>query len=82
MRGPMNVTDIQIAICGSAGDGTIAAGSILNQAMARAGYKVIAFDVYPAEIRGFGECIACSRITAAQVYSLLDQSVVLFCIKV
>ena len=43
----MSATDIQIAICGSAGDGTIAAGSILNQAMARAGYKVIAFDVYP-----------------------------------
>ena len=67
---PMNDTDIQIAICGSAGDGTIAPASILNQAMARAGYKVIAFDVYPAEIRGFGECIACSRITSEQVYSL------------
>ena len=73
----MSATDIQIAICGSAGDGTIAAGSILNQAMARAGYKVIAFDVYPAEIRGFGECIACSRITSAQVYSLKAQSDVL-----
>ncbi|MFV2092278.1 MAG: 2-oxoacid:acceptor oxidoreductase family protein [Hyphomicrobiales bacterium] len=45
-------TDIQIAICGSAGDGTIAAGDILKQAMARAGYNVIAFDVYPPEIRG------------------------------
>ena len=73
----MSGTDIQIAICGSAGDGTIAAGSILNQAMARAGYKVIAFDVYPAEIRGFGECIACSRITSEQVYSLKAQSDVL-----
>jgi 2-oxoglutarate/2-oxoacid ferredoxin oxidoreductase subunit alpha len=73
----MSDTDIQIAICGSAGDGTIAAGGILNQAMARAGYKVIAFDVYPAEIRGFGECIACSRITSTQVYSLKAQSDVL-----
>ena len=73
----MSDTDIQIAICGSAGDGTIAAGGILNQAMARAGYRVIAFDVYPAEIRGFGECIACSRITSAQVYSLKAQSDVL-----
>ena len=69
----MTQTDIQIAICGSAGDGTIAAGGILNQAMARAGYKVIAFDVYPAEIRGFGECIARSRITSQQVYSLKGQ---------
>ncbi len=73
----MSDTDIQIAICGSAGDGTIAAGGILNQAMARAGYRVIAFDVYPAEIRGFGECIACSRITADQVYSLKARSDVL-----
>src|SRR5690606_42113765 len=45
--------------------------------MARAGYKVIAFDVYPAEIRGFGKCIACSRITSEQVYSLTAQSDVL-----
>jgi 2-oxoglutarate ferredoxin oxidoreductase subunit alpha len=73
----MTGTDIQIAICGSAGDGTIAAGGILNQAMARAGYRVIAFDVYPAEIRGFGECIACSRITSEQVFSLKAQSDVL-----
>ncbi len=73
----MSATDIQIAICGSAGDGTIAAGGILNQAMARAGYKVIAFDVYPAEIRGFGECIARSRITSDQVYALKAQSDIL-----
>jgi 2-oxoglutarate/2-oxoacid ferredoxin oxidoreductase subunit alpha len=74
---PIVDTDIQIAVCGSAGDGTIATGDILNQAMARAGYRVIAFDVYPAEIRGFGECIACTRITSEQVYSLKQQSDVL-----
>jgi 2-oxoglutarate ferredoxin oxidoreductase subunit alpha len=74
---PLVDTDIQIAVCGSAGDGTIATGDILNQAMARAGYRVIAFDVYPAEIRGFGECIACTRITSEQVYSLKQQSDVL-----
>jgi 2-oxoglutarate ferredoxin oxidoreductase subunit alpha len=67
-------TDIQIAICGSAGDGTIAAGDILKQAMARAGYNVIAFDVYPPEIRGFGKCIARARITSEQVYSLKSES--------
>ncbi len=71
------VTDIQIAICGSAGDGTIAAGDILKRAMARAGYKVIAFDLYPAEIRGFGKCIARTRITANQVYSMKQKSDVL-----
>ena len=70
-------TDIQIAICGSAGDGTIAAGSILKHAMANAGYRVIAFDTYPAEIRGFGKCIARVRITSEPVYSLKAKSDVL-----
>ncbi len=73
----MDATDIQIAICGSAGDGTIAAGEILRQAMAQAGFKVIAFDVYPPEIRGFGECIARTRFTSQAVYSMKEQSDVL-----
>lgn len=70
-------TDLQIAICGSAGDGTIAAGDILKQAMAGAGYRVIAFDTYPAEIRGFGKCVARTRVTSEQVYSMKPQSDVL-----
>jgi 2-oxoglutarate/2-oxoacid ferredoxin oxidoreductase subunit alpha len=70
-------TDIQIAVCGSAGDGTIAAGDILKRAMAMAGYKVIAFDVYPPEIRGFGKCISRVRITSEQVFSLKPKSDVL-----
>ncbi len=73
----MDATDIQIAICGSAGDGTIAAGEILRQAMALAGFKVIAFDVYPPEIRGFGECIARTRFTSQAVYSMKEKSDVL-----
>jgi 2-oxoglutarate ferredoxin oxidoreductase subunit alpha len=70
-------TDIQIALCGSAGDGTIAVGDILKQAMARAGYRVIAFDQYPAEIRGFGKCVSRTRITSRQVYSMKPESDVL-----
>lgn len=70
-------TDVQIGICGSAGDGTIAAGDILKRAMARAGYRVIAFDEYPAEIRGFGKCVARTRITTEQVYSMKPKSDVL-----
>lgn len=73
----MSTTDIQIAICGSAGDGTIAAGDILRNVMAGIGYKVISFDVYPAEIRGFGKCISRLRITTEQAYSLKHQSDVL-----
>ncbi|MDP6622260.1 MAG: 2-oxoacid:acceptor oxidoreductase subunit alpha [Alphaproteobacteria bacterium] len=72
-----NGTDIQIAFCGSAGDGTIAVGDILKQSMARAGYRVIAFDQYPAEIRGFGKCIARTRITSSQVYSMKHETDVL-----
>jgi 2-oxoglutarate/2-oxoacid ferredoxin oxidoreductase subunit alpha len=70
-------TDIQIAIVGSAGDGTIAAGDILRRAMAEMGYRVISFDLYPAEIRGFGKCIARLRVTNQQAYSLKAQSDVL-----
>jgi 2-oxoglutarate ferredoxin oxidoreductase subunit alpha len=70
-------TDFQIAVCGSAGDGTIAAGDLLKQAMADAGYRVIAFNTYPAEIRGFGKCIARTRITSEQVYSMKPRSDVL-----
>ena len=70
-------TDVQIAICGSAGDGTIAAGDLLKQAMANAGYRVIAFNTYPAEIRGFGKCIARTRIASEQVYSMKPRSEVL-----
>ncbi len=73
----MNGTDIQIAVCGSAGDGTIAAGEILRQGMALAGYKIIAFDVYPPEIRGFGKCIARTRIATHPVYSIKELSDVL-----
>jgi 2-oxoglutarate ferredoxin oxidoreductase subunit alpha len=70
-------TDIQFAIVGSAGDGTIAAGDILRRAMAEMGYRVISFDVYPAEIRGFGKCIARLRVTDQQAYSLKPKSDVL-----
>ena len=73
----MSVTDVQFAICGSAGDGTIAAGDILKRTMALMGYKVIAFDVYPAEIRGFGKCISRVRVSSDQAYSLKRQSDVL-----
>ena len=73
----MTATDIQIAICGSAGDGTIAAGDILRNVMAAVGYRVISFDIYPAEIRGFGKCIARMRVTTDQAYSLKQKTDIL-----
>jgi 2-oxoglutarate ferredoxin oxidoreductase subunit alpha len=70
-------TDIQIAICGSAGDGTIASGDIMKRAAALMGFNVIAFDVYPPEIRGFGKCISRIRISSQQAYSLKQESDIL-----
>lgn len=70
-------TDIQIAICGSAGDGTIASGDIMKRAAALMGFNVIAFDVYPPEIRGFGKCISRIRISSTQAYSLKHESDIL-----
>lgn len=74
-------TDIQVAICGSAGEGTIAAGDILRSALADAGYRIISFDTYPPEIRGFGKCIARLRVTTEQAYSLKQQSDVLIALN-
>lgn len=73
----MSATDIQISVIGSAGDGTIAAGDMLRRALAEIGYRVISFDLYPAEIRGFGKCIARLRATSVQTYSLKARSDVL-----
>ncbi|HXY21333.1 MAG TPA: 2-oxoacid:acceptor oxidoreductase family protein, partial [Burkholderiaceae bacterium] len=74
-------TDVQISICGSAGEGTIAAGDILRNALAATGYRIISFDAYPAEIRGFGKCVARLRATTEQVYSLKEKSDVLVCLN-
>ena len=73
----MTETDIQLMFCGSAGDGTIAVGDIFKRAMAKAGFKVIAFDIYPPEIRGFGKCISRVRVTSRQAYSLKQNSDIL-----
>ena len=69
-----NGTDIQFAICGSAGDGTIASGDIVKRAAAAVGYHVLAFDVYPPEIRGFGKCISRIRVSSEQAYSLKEET--------
>jgi 2-oxoglutarate ferredoxin oxidoreductase subunit alpha len=68
----MAKVDITIEVCGTSGDGTIAAGGILNQAMSLAGYSVLAFDTYPAEIRGFGRCVTRSRFGDEPQVALTD----------
>ena len=61
--------DIVIEICGSAGEGTISAGEILTRCMSDQGFEIMSYDSYPAEIRGFGKCVAHSRIGSTPILS-------------
>ena len=44
--------DMTVEICGMSGDGTIAAGGLLNEAMSRAGFSVLAFESQHDRILG------------------------------
>lgn len=69
----MSNVDMTIEICGMSGDGTIAAGGLLNEAMSKAGFSILAFDSYPAEIRGFGRCVTRSRVGDEEMLALGDE---------
>jgi 2-oxoglutarate ferredoxin oxidoreductase subunit alpha len=69
----MAKVDLTIEICGMSGDGTIAAGGILNEALSRAGLSVLAFDSYPAEIRGFGRCVTHARVGDQEMLALSEK---------
>ena len=73
----MPKVDMTIEICGMSGDGTIAAGGLLNAAVSEAGFSVLAFDSYPAEIRGFGRCVTHSRIGEEEMLALREKAHVL-----
>jgi 2-oxoglutarate/2-oxoacid ferredoxin oxidoreductase subunit alpha len=70
----MAKVDITIEVCGMAGDGTIAAGGLINEAMSLGGFSVLGFDSYPAEIRGFGRCVTRSRIGSEEIVALRDKT--------
>lgn len=65
----MKEINIVVEICGSAGEGTISAGEILSRFMSSQNYEIMSFDSYPAEIRGFGKCVAHTRISSAPINS-------------
>ncbi len=73
----MQKVDETIEVCGMAGDGTIAAGGLINEAMSLGGFSVLAFDSYPAEIRGFGRCVTHSRIGSDGILALTGKTQVL-----
>jgi 2-oxoglutarate ferredoxin oxidoreductase subunit alpha len=73
----MSDVDLTIEICGMSGDGTIAAGGLLNSALSIAGFSILAFDSYPAEIRGFGRCVTRSRVGKEEMLALSDKTDIL-----
>ena len=73
----MRKVDITIEVCGMAGDGTIAAGGLINEAMSLGGFSVLGFDSYPAEIRGFGRCVTHTRIGSDGILALTGKTQVL-----
>ena len=73
----MALVDLTIEICGMSGNGTIAAGGMLNQALSGAGFFLLAFDSYPAEIRGFGRCVTHARVGDEQMLALKPRTDVL-----
>ena len=42
----MSGVDVTVEICGMSGDGTIAAGGLLNAAISAAGFSILGFDSY------------------------------------
>ena len=50
---------------------------MLNQALSRAGFYLLAFDSYPAEIRGFGRCVTHARVGDEQMLALKPRTDVL-----
>jgi 2-oxoglutarate/2-oxoacid ferredoxin oxidoreductase subunit alpha len=70
----MTEVDFTVEVCGMAGDGTIAVGGLINEAMSLGGYSVLGFDSYPAEIRGFGRCVTNSRIGSNEIVTLGEKA--------
>ncbi len=73
----MPKVDITVEVCGMAGDGTIAAGGMINEAMSLGGYFVLGFDSYPAEIRGFGRCVTHTRVGSEEITALEEKAHIL-----
>lgn len=60
--------DLVIRIAGESGEGVISTGDLVTQAAARAGFEIITFKTYPAEIKG-GHCLYQLRLSDGRVYT-------------
>lgn len=73
--------DIVIRVAGTAGEGVLSAGDILNLAMKRAGYYTMLFQSYGAEVRGEGPSMAQVRVSDSPVLSQGDEVDVLIALN-
>lgn len=64
--------DITIRIAGESGEGVISTGDFITQAAARAGYNVLTFKTFPAEIKG-GHAVYQLRLANHELYSQGDE---------
>lgn len=64
--------DITIRIAGESGEGVISTGDFIMQSAARAGYHVLTFKTFPAEIKG-GHAVYQLRLANHELYSQGDE---------
>lgn len=65
--------NLVVRIAGTAGEGALSAGDIINLAMKRAGYHTMLFQSYGAEVRGEGPSMAQVRASDSPVLSQGDE---------
>lgn len=73
--------DLVIRVAGTAGEGVLSAGDILNLATKRAGYYTMLFQSYGAEVRGEGPSMAQVRASDSPVLSQGDEMDVLIALN-
>ncbi len=64
--------DLVVRIAGESGEGVISTGELVAQAAARAGYELLTFKTYPAEIKG-GHTLIQLRLSDRRLYTQGDQ---------
>ncbi len=64
--------DLVIRVAGESGEGVISTGELVAQAAARAGFELLTFKTYPAEIKG-GHALIQLRLSDQRLYAQGDQ---------
>lgn len=64
--------DLVVRIAGESGEGVISTGDLVAQAAARAGYELMTFKTYPAEIKG-GHALIQLRLGEQRLYTQGDE---------